>query len=259
MLNMDNNPVPASSTKVRFSAIRQAAMTRLAPGSEPRCPRARPGRRGRSGGELAPRSSWPRSGCGSRSCSWSAALVVGRWDVIRNYWDRLTRGTLTESIALSRRLGRYRVFLPDGPRRGLRLAGRVRDLQHGPGPPQAGRGPRAARRRRGADAAFAVPDSTGGNPDGTRAFRPLVREFESSGVVARAGRRRHGAARDTRAAGALDRRGPDRGRCLRGPAGPRPAGGPGASRASVVPPTAGSISAPRSPIDRSAARPSSPG
>ena len=29
-----------------------------------------------------------------------AALVVGRWDVIRNYWDRLTRGVSSESIAL---------------------------------------------------------------------------------------------------------------------------------------------------------------
>ena len=28
-----------------------------------------------------------------------AALLVGRWDVIRNHWDRLTRGTLSESIA----------------------------------------------------------------------------------------------------------------------------------------------------------------
>ena len=35
------------------------------------------------------------------------------------------------------RLERHGVFLPDGPRRGLRLAGAVRDLQHGPGPAQA--------------------------------------------------------------------------------------------------------------------------
>ena len=28
-----------------------------------------------------------------------AAVVVGRWDVLRNYWDRLTRPTPIESIA----------------------------------------------------------------------------------------------------------------------------------------------------------------
>jgi hypothetical protein len=28
-----------------------------------------------------------------------AALVVGRWETIRNYWDRLTRPHLSESIA----------------------------------------------------------------------------------------------------------------------------------------------------------------
>ena len=35
----------------------------------------------------------------SRSCWSIAALVVGRWDVLRNYWERLTRRSTVESIA----------------------------------------------------------------------------------------------------------------------------------------------------------------
>ena len=165
MINMDNNPVPASSIEVRFSAIGQAAMTEFAPGSVPDV----------RGTRAATGPIWHRVWSALKLAQVRlripivlvvAALVVGRWDLIRNYWDRLTRGTLSGKHRVSGRLGRHRVFLPDGPRRGLRLAGQVRDLQHGPGAPQAGRSRCAARRGRGADAAFAVPDSTGGNPDG---------------------------------------------------------------------------------------------
>ena len=59
-----------------------------------------------------------------------SALVVGRWEVIRNYWDRLTRFGTGRSVG-SGRLERHRVFLPDGPGRAVELAGEVRDLQHG--------------------------------------------------------------------------------------------------------------------------------
>ena len=73
MLNMDNNPVPASQLEVRVSAIRQAAMSRLAPGV---ASANAPERLSRMSGPiwrraLVRRSSWPRSGSESRSCSWS--------------------------------------------------------------------------------------------------------------------------------------------------------------------------------------------
>ena len=45
-----------------------------------------------------------------------AAVVIGRWDVIRNYWDRFTRSVTSESTRPSAGLERHRVFLPDGSR-----------------------------------------------------------------------------------------------------------------------------------------------
>ena len=44
-----------------------------------------------------------------------AALVVGRWELIRNYWDRMTRGTLTESIALHAVSADTEYFCPMDP------------------------------------------------------------------------------------------------------------------------------------------------
>ncbi len=78
-------------------------------------------------------------------------------------------------------------------------------------------------------------------------FQPLVREFESSGIVARTGDAATVLAGDTRAAGALDRPGPDRRGDLCRPAGPRRHGGSGPSGGDTVAPTAGNIFAPRSP------------
>jgi hypothetical protein len=44
-----------------------------------------------------------------------AALVIGRWEVIRNYWDRLTRGTVTESVALHAVSADTEYFCPMDP------------------------------------------------------------------------------------------------------------------------------------------------
>src|SRR5271156_2314474 len=90
----------------------------------PRPRNRRPRRDGPRGGEPMPRFRrvWAANGVMSRakagtigSWAWSAfrlaevrlripivlviaALVVGRWDVLRNYWDRLTRRSTVESI-----------------------------------------------------------------------------------------------------------------------------------------------------------------
>ncbi len=67
-----------------------------------------------------------------------AALVVGRWDVIRNYWDKLHGSHRAESIASHPVSTDTEYFCPDGPRRGLGLAGPMRGLQHGAGASQEG-------------------------------------------------------------------------------------------------------------------------
>ena len=67
-----------------------------------------------------------------------AALVVGRWDVIRNYWDKLTRLAPSESIASHPVSADTEYFCPMAPGRGLGLAGPLRRLQHGAGASQEG-------------------------------------------------------------------------------------------------------------------------
>ncbi len=62
-----------------------------------------------------------------------AALVVGRWDVLRNYWDRLTAPRLGREHRPARRLQRHGVLLPDGPGHRVGLAGPLRSLQHDAG------------------------------------------------------------------------------------------------------------------------------
>ena len=116
-----------------------------------------------------------------------AALVVGRWEFIRNYWDRLTRGTLTESIALHAVSADTEYFCPMDP-------GVVSDW-----PGRCGIcNMTLVRRKRGE--ALALPDGVvarmqlspyrvqlAGIQTAPAKFQPLVREFESSGVVARTG------------------------------------------------------------------------
>jgi membrane fusion protein, copper/silver efflux system len=116
-----------------------------------------------------------------------AALLVGRWDVIRNHWDRLTRGTLSESIAAHAVSADTEYFCPMDP-------GVISDW-----PGKCGICNMAlVRRKRGE--ALALPDGViarmqlspyriqlAGIQTAPATFRPLVREFESSGVVARDG------------------------------------------------------------------------
>ncbi|HKI18432.1 MAG TPA: heavy metal-binding domain-containing protein [Isosphaeraceae bacterium] len=115
-----------------------------------------------------------------------AALVVGRWDVIRNHWDKLTRLASSESIALRAVSSDTEYFCPMDP-------GVVSDW-----PGKCGICNMAlVRRKRGE--AVALPDGViarmqlspyriqlAGIQTAPASFRPLVREFESSGVVARA-------------------------------------------------------------------------
>ncbi len=114
-----------------------------------------------------------------------AALVVGRWDVIRNYWDKLTRRVSSESTALHAVSSNTEYFCPMDP-------GVVSDW-----PGTCGICNMAlVRRKRGE--AIALPDGVvarmqispyriqlAGIQTGPAVFRPLVRECESSGVVAR--------------------------------------------------------------------------
>jgi hypothetical protein len=116
-----------------------------------------------------------------------AALVVGRWELIRNYWDRLTRGTLTESIALHAVSADTEYFCPMDP-------GVVSDW-----PGRCGIcNMTLVRRKRGE--AVALPDGVvarmqlspyriqlAGIQTAPTKFQSLMREFESSGLVARAG------------------------------------------------------------------------
>jgi len=114
-----------------------------------------------------------------------AAFVVGRWDVIRNYWDRLTRHPLTESVADRAVSSDTEYFCPMDP-------GVVSDW-----PGKCGICNMAlVRRKRGE--AIALPDGVvarmqlspyrlqlAGIQTSPVAFRPLVREVESAGVVSR--------------------------------------------------------------------------
>jgi membrane fusion protein, copper/silver efflux system len=114
-----------------------------------------------------------------------AALLVGRWDVIRNHWDRLTRGTLSESISSHAVSADTEYFCPMDP-------GVVSDW-----PGKCGICNMAlVRRKRGE--AHALPNGViarmqlspyriqlAGIQTAPATFRPLVRAFESSGVVAR--------------------------------------------------------------------------
>jgi membrane fusion protein, copper/silver efflux system len=116
-----------------------------------------------------------------------AALVVGRWDVIRNYWDRLTRGTLTESIALHAVSSDTEYFCPMDPGVLSDWPGRCGICNM-----------TLVRRKRGE--AVALPDGVvarmqlspyriqlAGIQTAPVKFQSLEREFESSGVVTRMG------------------------------------------------------------------------
>jgi membrane fusion protein, copper/silver efflux system len=114
-----------------------------------------------------------------------AAVVVGRWDVIRNYWDKLTRLTSPESIASHPVSADTEYFCPMDP-------GVVSDW-----PGRCGVCNMAlVRRKRGE--AVALPDGVvarmqlspyriqlAGIQTTPAGFQPLMRECESSGVVSR--------------------------------------------------------------------------
>jgi membrane fusion protein, copper/silver efflux system len=113
----------------------------------------------------------------------AAALVVGRWDVIRNYWDRMSRGIVSESLALRAVSADTEYFCPMDP-------GVVSDW-----PVRCGNCNMAlVRRKRGE--AVALPDGVvarmqlspyriqlAGIQTAPAKFQPLVREVESSGIV----------------------------------------------------------------------------
>jgi len=114
-----------------------------------------------------------------------AALVVGRWELIRNYWDKLTLRASPESIGLRAVSTDTEYFCPMDP-------GVVSDW-----PGKCGICNMAlVRRKRGE--AVALPDGVvarmqlspyriqlAGIQTAPAAFLPLVREFESSGVMTR--------------------------------------------------------------------------
>jgi hypothetical protein len=114
-----------------------------------------------------------------------AALVVGRWDVIRNHWDRMTRGPLSESTALRAVSADTEYFCPMDP-------GVLSDW-----PGKCGICNMALVRRKKGEAQ-ALPDGViarmqlspyriqlAGIQTAPATFRPLVRELETSGVVMR--------------------------------------------------------------------------
>ena len=160
-------------------------MTRLARGSVPDVQAAVPGRRVRSGTARWSALKLAQVRLRIPIVLVVAALVVGRWEVIRNYWDRLTRGTLSESIASHAVSADTEYFCPMDP-------GVVSDW-----PGKCGICNMAlVRRKRGE--ALALPDGVvarmqlspyriqlAGIQTAPATFRPLVREFESSGVVLR--------------------------------------------------------------------------
>jgi membrane fusion protein, copper/silver efflux system len=116
-----------------------------------------------------------------------AALVVGRWELIRNYWDRSTRGAFLESSVPHAISADTEYFCPMDP-------GVVSDW-----PSRCGIcNMTLVRRKRGE--ALALPDGVmarmqlspyriqlAGIQTAPAKFQPLKREFESSGVVTRTG------------------------------------------------------------------------
>jgi hypothetical protein len=115
-----------------------------------------------------------------------AALVVGRWDVIRNHWDRLTRRVTGESVGMRAVSADTEYFCPMDP-------GVVSDW-----PGKCGIcNMSLVRRKRGE--AVALPDGVvarmqlspyriqlAGIQTAPAAFLPLEREVESAGVIRRA-------------------------------------------------------------------------
>jgi hypothetical protein len=114
-----------------------------------------------------------------------AAVVVGRWDVIRNYWDRLTRPAAAESILQRAVSADTEYFCPMDP-------GVVSDW-----PAKCGACNMALVRRKRGEAVM-LPDGVvarmqvspyrvqlAGIQTAPASFLPLMREVESSGVVTR--------------------------------------------------------------------------
>ena len=116
-----------------------------------------------------------------------AAVVVGRWDVIRNYWDRLTRRTPVESIAGRAVSSDTEYFCPMDP-------GIVSDW-----PGRCGVCNMALVRRRRGEAVL-LPEGVlarmqlspyriqlAGIQAAPVEYRPLARQWTTSGIVAREG------------------------------------------------------------------------
>ena len=115
-----------------------------------------------------------------------AALVVGRWELIRNYWDRMTRGTFSESIALQAVSADTEYFCPMDPGVVSDWPGRCGICNMALVRRQTRRGRRVARRRGGAHMQLSpYRIQLAGIRTAPATFQPLRREVESSGVVAR--------------------------------------------------------------------------
>lgn len=119
----------------------------------------------------------------------AAAFVVGRWETIRNHWDRLTRPHFSESIASHAVSADTEYFCPMDPGILSDWPGRCGICNM-----------TLVRRKRGE--ALALPDGVvarmqlspyriqlAGIQTAPAEFRPLVRTFESSAAVARQGER----------------------------------------------------------------------
>jgi membrane fusion protein, copper/silver efflux system len=116
-----------------------------------------------------------------------AALVVGRWDVLRNYWDRLTRRSAVESIANQAISSDTEYFCPMDP-------GIVSDW-----PGRCGVCNMALVRRKRGEAVM-LPDGVvarmqlspyrvqlAGIQTSPVGYRPLEREWRATGLIARDG------------------------------------------------------------------------
>jgi hypothetical protein len=116
-----------------------------------------------------------------------AALVVGRWDVIRNNWERLTRSAWFEPTAPGAVSNNTEYFCPMDPGIVSNWPGKCGICNMA-----------LVRRKRGE--AIALPDGViarmqltpyriqlAGIQTAPAAFRPLARELESSGTVTRGG------------------------------------------------------------------------
>ncbi len=220
MINMDNNPVTNSPVRSPVLGDRRGDDDRHCTRFRTAGPEHVPGDRA----DLAP--GWFRAQAGPGPAAdpdRARGRGAGRRPVggDSQLLGPVDAGHPFREYRIARRLGRYRVFLPDGPGRGLRLAGRCGICNMA-----------LVRRKRGE--AVALPDGVvarmqlspyriqlAGIQTAPATFRPLVREFESSGVVTRDGEGATVLARNTRAAGTLDRRGPDRWTSLARPPGSR--------------------------------------